>query len=262
MTKLIGEEQEPVTNDTAVPEVVATPTAEQQLETLQAQIKAETEAREKAERSIQGLRGSLEEKDRELKKRAAIDARLDGFEETQRILAAMVNERISSGEIGDEEKSDYLKQFDEITKRQKAEREQSQLRSQQEEYGVKARTLHARAVKAYGDNDAAILRVERLLDTGSITEAEEKVTQAEVKLAPKGEEIVETEEEKKVKWIKEGERLAMERTGQLVSETGGPSGAAKGKFSRESLREYSAIGKSVSEMKKDADAIIAQITKK
>jgi len=117
------------------PEEPKTPTAEEQLATLQQELK-ETQTRlEQTDKGLRTAHGTITEKDRLLKEQSDLNSRIDGMEETQRILAAMLAERGAVDEEVDPTKRDkYLNQFDEIAKRQKQERELAQQKARQDEY--------------------------------------------------------------------------------------------------------------------------------
>lgn len=226
----IGEEAEVTTDE---PKVETAPTAEQQMETLKAQLEEARQIAEQAKKSEQGLRGSLTEKDRKIKEQADLNSRLDGFEETQKILAAMLNERVSSEGVDEGTKADYLKQYDEILSKQKTAREQAQLQTKYAEYNQKADAIYQRAEKVFADDEDSLFQVKTFLLNQSPDLAERKVLKAETKKP----------EEAKLKEVDETEkkRLEMEKSGELISDNGSPSGI--GNSDEEFIKQYAA-GKS------------------
>jgi len=225
---MVKKQEEMETPEVETPEVetpeVTPPTPEEQLATLQKELdktKVDLDSRDKGLRTAHQ---TLTEKDKELKKRTDIDTRLDGFEETQRILAATMSERLASGEgLDPTEKTDYLKQFDDIAKRQKVERETLQAKGQQDEYNRQADAVYVRAKEAFKDDEDAIERVEDLLSAGRLERAEARVAKAEKPTDTKGESEGDKEEK-----IREDERkkLYEKYPSLLVSDAGGPSGAS------------------------------------
>lgn len=237
--KNIGNEPEPLEpiEPTEPPEEVKeleepqVPTAEE-MASLQTQIQDLTQQVGDKDKSYKGLQQTLNKKDAELGQSRDFHSRMDGFEETQKILAGMLNEKFTSGEgLEPTEKTDYLKQFDEMTKRQKAEREQAQLRTKQEDYSRQADAVFTRAKEVFKDDDESLERVEDLLMNGRLDRAEARIAKAEGKPMgkpnePKG--STETEDEIY-------ERIARKR-GLLKGESLTPSG--KTRTPQQALQSY------------------------
>lgn len=222
-------EKEKETPEVETPEVETpepeTPTPEEKLATLQKELEGVKTDLEAKDKGLRTAHQTLTEKDKEIKRQADVQTRLDGFEETQKILAAMLNEKLTSGEgLEPSERKDYLSQFDEITKRQKAEREQAQTRSQQEEYNRQCDAIYAKAGEVFKDDEDALFQVRTFLMSGATDLAEKKVAKAEKPTDTKGDKV-ESEEEIKQKWIDEGKRLAKEESGELKTDINSPSGA-------------------------------------
>lgn len=227
MVKKKGEEIEAEVNDAEAPESEATPTAEQQLEALQAQLKEEQEARSKAESSIQGLKGSLQEKDKKLQEMGNLTSRMDGFEDSIQILAGLV----SRGEISSEESQDYKKEFEQLKEKRQKQAKEEALKAQQEEYNQKATAIYERA-KGRVANKKDLKLVEMLLSTGDLNGAEEMVSEAEG-----GEKKVEDNE--KATMQARIDKLEKIISGKLDAETGLPSGSGEVLFTREQIRNMS-----------------------
>jgi len=217
-------------------ETETTPTAEEQLATLQQQIDQVTKERDETKKGLSTAHSRLTEKDLELKKRAELDTRLDGLEATQRFLIGALQEKgyAPDDETLETKKTDYLQQYDNLVSRKKAEREQESIKAQQEEYNRRADAVYARAKEAYGDDDESLEKIEDLLSSGRIDRAEAKLEKAVKTTDTK--KKVESEDERFARRLEEEKRKWMEETGQLESETGVPSasGGLTG-LTRESL---------------------------
>jgi len=217
------------TEPTPEPEV-KTPTPEEIKAEYEARIELLTKERDERDKGLKTAHSQLTKKDQELKSQADINTRLDGMDETQRILAAMIAEggRGTGEEIEPEKRGDYLAKFDEIAKRNKEERDNALRQTQQSEYVQRAQAIYEKANEAFPDDDGRLLRVERFLDKGMPDEAEKIIAKAVEKKTTdtKEEKTVESEENRFKERLAEEKRKWMEETGQLVSETGGPSGAS------------------------------------
>ena len=67
-----------------------TPTVEEQLKTLQSQVQALTTEKERLEGGYKGLQKTLSERDREMNKRADLDSRITGIQDTIELLAGAI----------------------------------------------------------------------------------------------------------------------------------------------------------------------------
>ena len=261
MVKKEGTETPP---EVRVPEVtppeVTPPTAEEQLATLQEQIQGLTKERDEAKKGLSTAHSTLTEKDRKIKEQADLTARLDGFEETQKILAGMLNERIASGEgLEPTERKDYLAQFDEITKRQKKEREDAQTRTQQEEYSRQCDAIYANAKEAFKDDEDALFQVRTFLMSGATDLAEQKIAKAKAKSTDTKEKVVESEEDRIERIAEEKLRKKMEEKGMLESDAGSPAGAgAGGSYTPARLKELQSTQAGRMEIAKNIDKIVEE----
>ena len=200
-----------------------TPTLEEQLVAAKAEKQTLEERATTAEKGLKTAHSRLTDKDKEIRGKNAVNTRIDGLEETIRILAGMQDEKL--GDLEEGKKTDYLGKFDDIVKRQKAEREQSLIKAQQDEYSQKADAIFARAEEAFKDDEDSLFQVRTFLMNGADALAEKKVAKAE-KTTDTKEKKVESEEERINKLVDEKLRQKMEEKGMLESETGGPSGAS------------------------------------
>ncbi len=189
------------------------PTTEEQLATLTTQLEAKDADTQKALSRVQGLEGSLKEKDRLLKEQANIETRFGGIEDSIQILAGLV----SKGDLTPEEAQDYKKEFATVKKARDEERAESQARARQEVYNTDANALFARAKVSVADKKD-LKMVEVLLTTGDLKGAEELVTEAE---SSKEVKPVETEAEMEARILKKLQ--ADDRKTETGMPTGGNS---------------------------------------
>ena len=233
MAKEKGEEKEASADDATAPEVEESPTTEQQLETLQAELKAQTVRADTAEGSVQGLRGSLKEKESKLREQASSNTRMDGFEQRMEILALAMDKGLSASDV-DGEKLNLKQEFADLTKRQEDTRVQDTARLQQEESAREAEGFWTRAKEfgTYDDNDDVAEIYDALVE-GKNYKAERIIKKLEKTAKP------ERGGDEKQKWIEEGKRLAAEEKGDLSSDTGGPSGSLNHSYSAEQVGKMS-----------------------
>lgn len=245
MVKKTGEETGTETLDTGTKELetgtetATTPTAEQQVETLQAQIKAETDAREKAEKSEQGLRGSLKEKDTKIREQADIQSQVDELKELQKMGFALMADqgRIPEEGIDPEKGRELSKVFDTKVNELEAKRKQRNIETANREYAVTAQAVYAKGQDAFKDDPASLSMVAMNLDAGRTDLAEALIAKVVKTTDTKGDKA-ESEEELKEKWVEEGKRLAKEESGGLTTDNNSPSGAG-GSLTIEQLEKMS-----------------------
>lgn len=216
-----------------------TPTAEQQMETLQAQIKEAQEKAEKAERRAQGLEGSLKEKDKLLKSGVSRDdltGLRDDFNRQFEILSTAVamGKNYSDAEDVSEESrksiSDMLKKAqtdaEESRKAKEAQSHQSQIKEAEGEYQQQANTILQSVVEAgFQKGDETYDDIYDTLEDGwrSLSQASLRRAQRQVsKLTPKKKEGSEDVEAR----IRADERKkVLTEQGMLDAETGQPASA-------------------------------------
>lgn len=183
------------------PQTPPVPTAEEQLKSLQAkQIEFESQLKAKDE-SYKGLQREINKKDAELKRASDLHSRLDNLEETQKIYAALMAEKLGENPEGDEtpRKQDLLKKFDEVAAKQKQARIEADARAKQEDYFRRADDVYKSAEEVYGDDVDALANVRSLIRSGDFDLAEKKITKAKAKTQtpPVAQtQKVETEEER------------------------------------------------------------------
>lgn len=205
-----------------------TPTLEEQLATAKAEKETLTKERDEATKGLKTAHSRLTEKDKEIRGKNAVNTRIDGLEETIRILAGMQDERLASGELDEGKRADALVKFDDIVKRQKADREQETVKAQQEEDFKHRDELWSKAKEfgTYEENDSVAEIYDALIE-GKTYKAERILGKLErTKTTDTKEKKVESEEERINKLVEEKLLQKMQEKGMLESETGGPSGAS------------------------------------
>ncbi len=212
----------------------STPTIEEQLDALQAQLKAKDDKILSQESSYKGLQRTVQERTDELKRQADIGTRIAGIEETNKVLAAMIAEDGGRTDGSLEEmptgrKTDLLKRFDELQANQTKQRAEAEQKAKQDEYNVQAQGIYDRAM-ALGikesDSDFWIIS-DALTKEGNLRKAEAKVSALEAKKVPEEETSKEETEE-------EIARRYLAKKGLLKSEEGSGGGAGS---SREQIIE-------------------------
>ncbi len=203
-----------------------TPTAEERLVTLEEKLTKSEKERDEFKTGLSTAHSRLTERDKELKKQVDIDTRLNGFDETQRILAAMVNEKLTSGDLDGEQKTDYLKKFDEISQRQKAEIDQAAVKAQQDEDYQKRDDLWTKAQTfgTYDENDD-VADIYDALREGKAYKAERIIKKLEKSQPDKENKVEGTEDERFTKRLEEEKRKWMEENDLLKNDDGTPSAA-------------------------------------
>ncbi len=160
-------------------EVEATPTTEQLLETASAQLKEATARADKAESSEQGLRGSLQEKDRLLRNQsgnAELATKVSGLEDAMQIMAGMMGK----GDMTTEEAQGYKQEFANAKKQREDEGRRATARSQQEVYAAEAQVVFKEAQEVFKDDPEKLEGVEDSLDAGKLQRAKDKIARATV----------------------------------------------------------------------------------
>jgi len=206
-----------------------TPTQVSELATLQAELealKAQNQRLPELEKGFKSLQQTLTEKDKEIKRRADFDSKIDVLQENFETLATYIASR------GDAEGLDPVKGQElqaELKKRrveQEAKAKQREITETQQEYAQKADSLFARAKIAFADDDEGIERVEDLLISGRFERAEARVVKAEGKKAPVKDSKVETEEQRIDRLAEEKHRSYLEEKGLLDTYESTPSGSS------------------------------------
>lgn len=207
------------------------PTAEEQITSLKTELEAKDAEIKKTLSRMQGLEGSLKEKDVKLREQADIREEFEGLKGMVKVLAT---EKLGIEEddltVTPEKRQSVDKLFADLEAKQDQKRQAAQLRSQQEAYNTEANTIFARAKESVTDKKD-LKMVEVLLTTGDLKGAEELVVEAE---GSKKEKPVETEAEMKARLRKE----IQTEQGDRKTETGQPAGGNL-RFTPESIAKMS-----------------------
>ena len=210
------------------------PTTEQKLETAQAELKAQTERANKAESSNQGLRGSLKEKDILIQESTGLKSDVSYLKDAFKLLATQgMGASESDLEMTPEKKANANQVWEKMEEKHTQERAADTAKAEQAKYTQQAQGILQDAV------DAGIAKgsdeyedIYDFLVEGKVRKAERLISKA------KGTKP-EDEKEQEQKWITEGKRLAMEESGQLNSDTGGPQGSSGRSFTRKQIEDMS-----------------------
>ncbi len=197
------------------------------------------------EQNLKATQGMLRKANEEIKTKSDIRAEIDGLKETQKILAAMLQERQVVPEenldnLPQGKKQDYLKLFEDAQKRVEAKRQQDRVQADLMET---VRQLQGRTeTLGLKETDPAYIEIQELVETGRLRTAEAKLKK------------LESEKEKKPIEQKTPEKetddqifLRVARAkGLLKPETPIPAG---GNLSAMEIRKLYATGKITSEQR-------------
>lgn len=224
------EKTDVVTEDLKEPKAQPTPNLEQQLETLRAELKAEQENSKKANESIKGLKGSLLEKDKQLKEQKTLREEINTLKESHKILATLLAEKENiSDEVPENKKSEYLKKFDDLYDKKEKEAKQKEAI---EKLTETLRDMQSRT-EALGltEEDEEYWDIYSLARTGdpiNIKKAELKLKKLEKEKQVKSAEPQKEEKEDKDKEIADLKaELKKLKGGSLESEVPRPAGQTK-----------------------------------
>jgi len=232
------------------------PTAEE-FASLKTQLEAKTADEQRALSRVQGLEGSLKEKDRIIKGQSDTTVRLDTLEDMIKILATHRGVQDEELRVDDTQRPDINKAFDEVSKKRE---EQTKLHTEQQlrdDYNQKANAIFTKAREQFKDDGDSLDRVELYLERGKLDKAEELLAK-EVKKEVKVEKSDIEKENEDLK--KKLEKYQLTEEGELKSEMGLPAGAVD-KFTLDKVSGYTTKGKSNKEMKADAEKLLDQLTK-
>ena len=209
------------------------PTTEQKLETAQAELKAQTERANKAESSNQGLRGSLKEKDILIQESTGLKSDVSYLKDAIKVLATQGKVSEDDLEVAPDKRTSVDSTWAQLEAKHKQEREADTAKAEQAKYTQQAQGILQDAV------DAGIAKgsdeyedIYDFLVEGKVRKAERLISKA------KGAKP-EDEKEQEQKWITEGKRRAMEESGQLNSDTGGPQGSSARSFTNQQIEDMS-----------------------
>ncbi len=202
------------TAETKVPEPTAITQNEERLKALEAELAT-------TKQNLKSVQGVLKKKDEEIKTASTFKSDIEGLKETQKILAAMLQERGTVSEenldnIPKEKKQDYLKQFEDVQKRVEAKRQQEEVQAKiiEQVKGFQERT----EVLGLKETDEAYIEVRELVESGLLKTADLRLKK------------LESQKEKKVETLKETEEQIFERIarqkGLLTTEQIVPAGGS------------------------------------
>lgn len=220
------EQQESVeTPEAETTETEATPTKSETEAGLEAELAKMREELNKSQESYKGLQRTLNKTKEENRSLASLKADIDDQRETMKILAAMIAESktVDPENIAPEQKTDYLKKFDELQNQQQAKRQQQELVSKVADIQTRTEALGlSRADDDYWNiHDAAIAR--------NFAKAEALLERLESKKEVKEEPVVDEQDKfQKAVAAEVDKRLAeMAKTNPLLkADTAVPAGKA------------------------------------
>jgi len=193
---------------------------EEQLTELRSQLETKDADLTKALSRMQGLEGSLKEKDRLLAEQVDIRSELDTVKGMVKIMATegygMQEQNL---EAPPEKKASIDKMFADMEVSSKQRHEADKKTREQEEFNTKADTIYSKAKEVFKNDKDMLERVETQLLLGKFDRAEELISEAKPK-----EEKKETEEEIEARLRKKWEI----ETGQRDAETGQPKTSSGG----------------------------------
>lgn len=214
------EGNEPVNTEVQATETqqVTTPTAEDRVKELEAQIAAKEQDIAKAkhfEEGYKGLQTQLNKLNTQLKSAQDVRSELDAQKQYIKVLAAAIAEKGNLREEdvvnpSPERKQNLLAQYEELEKQQNAKRQQAEAAAKAEEYNTKANEIYEKAKVVFKDNPDELERVEDRLSQGFLNPSKFERAVAMVEKAEKPVVVKESEEERINKLVEEKlkERLA------------------------------------------------------
>ncbi len=201
-------------------QVQQTPTAEEQLKTLQSQFQALTSEKERLEGGYKGLQRTLDERTKEGKKAADLESRFYAMQDSIELLATAVSAKGGIENLEPDERKDILADLKKRRQEQELKRKQEESQRTQEEYIQKGAVIYAKAEEVFGDDVETLHYIRNCIRANDLDLAERKITKAEKKETPK---VVETEEEKRAKMKRE----IMDELGLLEEHSALPSGRSQ-----------------------------------
>ena len=192
-----------------------TPTNEDQLKTLQAELEQAKKLAEEKDKGLRTAHQTLTQKDREIKNLSDFNQKIDGIENKIKILAAATatGMRVDENELDSmspQAQKSLLSEFDRLDAETKAKAEQARKEAEESEYRTKADSLWQEAQSLSFDEDT-LDKIEDALTWGKLERAERLISRK--KETPKETKVEESVEEK-------AERLAQEKFNKLLEEKG------------------------------------------
>ena len=203
-----------------------TPAAEESLDTLKSQLASLNMELVQTKKGLSTAHQTINEKDKEIKRRANLETRIDGIQDTIEVLATAVAARGEVDDLDPAKRQDILADLKKRRDEQAAKAKQRELAETQQEYSQKADALYERAKIVFAEDDDSIERIEDLLTNGRFDRAEARVTKAEGSKVSKPKETnVETEEQRIDRLAEEKLRKTLEDRGLLENYSSTPSGS-------------------------------------
>jgi len=213
------------------------PAQEESLETLRAKLTELESAKEEAIREAKAHQQNVSKKERELQRSRDFEAKIQALEEKLGVAVSMVADIMDrdSAEVEmptTRRSEQYLTKFkDAGSSTQKAQ--------QTYQDGIFAEIGKLAAGAGVDLDSRELAQAKNLWYEGKPEDALDEVKQVVEKMTEAKKEPVESDEEKKKKWVEEGKRLAMEEAKALGTDTGGPHGSTGRSFTRQQIREMS-----------------------
>lgn len=153
-----------------------TPTAEEQLKTLQAQLAEKERILSEREESYKGLQRRINEKDTELKKQAELRTEIDAINERLELLATAIASGTQAEEIEaqpEKGKPKITETLDQLRQRQAAKKQQQEALAKGEEYRSKVEALGLTA------KDKRYFAIRNAVRSGDFDEADFLISEVE-----------------------------------------------------------------------------------
>lgn len=223
-----GTENVPQVEVTATPEqppVAPSPTAEEQLKSLQAQLVERDKILAQKEEAYKGLQRTVNKSNEELRKQADLRHEIDSVKDHIKILAAAYSEKQVVEEnidnIPQGKKQDLLGKFEELQKKQEFKRQQEALLAQAREFQSRTEALGLKEV------DESYVEIQELVESGRFKTADIRLKKLEAAKVPDKKEVPQDDEARINKLVEERLQKLMQEKGLLKTDTAVPSGRAK-----------------------------------
>jgi len=233
---VIGKEDE-VTLATEPDEETATPTTEEQLKTLESQLGVLKSENERLQGGYKGLQKTLSERDRDLKKQADLDSRINGLQDTIELLATAIATGRATEDVDVDQKQDVIALLKRQRQEQETRRKQESEALTQQEYAQRADAVYAEAQELLKDSDdpEQLIEIRDFLIDGKIDRAQARINKFKGK-TPNMVGKRETEEQRIERLAQERLRKELEDRGLLEEISAIPSAALAD--SRKAMQEY------------------------
>ena len=209
---LLGTEDENI-QDTKPEEENQPPTTEEQLKTLLSEIENLKAENTRLDGGYKGLQRTLSERDKELRKQADLDSRINGLQDTIEILATAVATGGSIEDVDPSQRKDVLVELRKQREQQEAKRKVEQSQTEQQAYAQRADAVFSEATELLKDSDdpESLIEIKDFLMDGKIERAEARLGKLK---GGKGSTSKKESEEQRI------ERLTQERLNKVLEERG------------------------------------------